>query len=103
MELPFDLSTLYDSISTQVILALGIVIIVMIVVAVVTQGWGKALATGFVGILLAGIIVGLKNIDKIGDTFSKFLFNTGFIVPIGSVDMEHVKLVLHLMIQPMWG
>lgn len=71
----FDFSPIWDNVSTQSIILLGIVGVVLIIVGVTTQGFGRALA-GVLGIFaLIVCILLLGSATEIGNWLKDLIFN----------------------------
>ncbi|EAC7082537.1 hypothetical protein AF306_09800 [Listeria monocytogenes] len=77
--MPIDLAPLRDSLFTQIIIALAILIVVLILLAVAGQDMAKVFTLGFVGVVIVALIFAFKNIDDLGEWLSKTVFKLGFI------------------------
>lgn len=81
MQSPIDLKPFFKEFSTQIIIVLAIIGIIAMIVGVATQSFAKGFGIGIGVILLAGLILALNNLEKMGDWVNKTIFKAGVIDP----------------------
>lgn len=75
MDLPFDLSSLWTSLSGQLIIMLAIAGVVAIIVGVFTQGWMRAIGTAVGIIAIAMFVISFGHLKELGDFFYQGIFH----------------------------
>lgn len=73
----FDLGPFRDSFFGQLLILLTIVAVVVMIVAFVSESWGKAVVVGVGCIVVAVIILVLQNIQPIAEWLKNLVFNQG--------------------------
>ncbi|EOW8180058.1 TPA: hypothetical protein IQP68_002846 [Listeria monocytogenes] len=77
--MPINLAPLRDSLFTQIIIALAILVVVLILLALAGQNMARVFTLAFVGVAIVALIYAFKNIDDLGEWLSKTVFKVGFI------------------------
>lgn len=73
----FDFSSIWDNFSVQAYILLAIVGLIVVIVAVLSQGIGRAIAIGVGIVVIAGIIAIFGNLEAIGKWFNDTFINIG--------------------------
>lgn len=92
-----DLKPLWDNLSGQAIILLSIVALVLIVVGIVTQGFGRTIATVFGVLVLIAIILMLSDAERMGNWIKDKIFkpDAGIILPMKGLVSGQWNTTIH--------
>ncbi|WP_088840972.1 hypothetical protein [Listeria sp. ILCC797] len=76
VDLPFDLSGLWTSLSGQLMIVLAIAGVVVIILGVFTQGWMRAIGAAIGILVVAMFVISFGHLTEIGHFLYDGVFNT---------------------------
>ncbi|TYV00751.1 hypothetical protein [Listeria monocytogenes] len=77
--MPVNLAPLRDNLFGQLTILLAIVGVVLMIIALLAQNMGRVFGVAVIVIVLAGLMFIFRNLESLGEWFSKIVFRTGYI------------------------